>query len=253
MKAFLKILTLMLILFTFGMQNQQIFASRGDLSGGPVRVSPKQDPVDGNKLGDGTDNLYACTYNTTERKWSQPEKMNVDVKLENKSSKKNNFIIKEENGNSDLYLSTLVDGIWTPPQKLGATVNSEFSESSACLNSDGSILYFSSNRPGGFGGYDIYRCEKMENGEWGPAVNLGRSVNSIKDEETPYILSDDLTLYFSSQGHSSIGGYDVYVSTMNDDGFWGQPENMNLPVNSKMNDLFFSLSDDENKIYITRY
>ncbi|MFH0896274.1 MAG: hypothetical protein V2A54_17710 [Bacteroidota bacterium] len=253
MKAFSKILVAVLILFAFGMKSQQIFASGFKLTGGPYKVCPTQKPTDGNIIGDGTDNVYASTYSTTERKWSQPEKLNVNGKMENKATKKNNFIVKEESGNSDLYLSNLVNGTWTPPQKMGAPINSEFSESSACLTSDGAILYFSSNRPGGFGGYDIYKCERQENGEWGPAVNLGKSVNTPKDEETPYILTDDLTLYFSSQGHGSIGGYDVYVSTLNDDGFWGRPENLNFPVNSNINDLFFSLSDDENLIYITRY
>jgi hypothetical protein len=252
MKAFTKILAAVLILFAFGMKSQQIFASGSIFIGGPFKICPTQNFTDGNDLGDGTDNLYTSTYSTSDRKWSQPQKLSVNVNLD-KNKKKIDFIVKEENGNADLYLTTLINGIWTPPQKLGSSINSEFSESGACMTSDGSILYFSSNRPGGYGGYDIYRCERLENGEWGPAVNLGKSVNSAKDEETPYILPDDLTLYFSSQGHGSIGGYDVFISTMNDDGFWGQPENLNLPVNSNLNDLFFSLSPDENKIYITRY
>ena len=109
-----------------------------------------------------------------------------------------------------------------------------------------------SDRPGGYGGKDIYVSEKLSNGEWGPALNLGPTVNTPFNEDSPYFSNDERTLYFSSQGHKTMGGYDVFVSTMSDDGYWSEPENIGYPVNTPFDDIYFRPTFNEKRaVYST--
>jgi outer membrane protein OmpA-like peptidoglycan-associated protein len=102
------------------------------------------------------------------------------------------------------------------------------------ITADGNRLYFSSNREGGFGGYDLYYVQKL-NGVWGEAINLGKYVNSLDDEMFPY-LANDTVLYFSSNGHIGYGGADIYTSTQQQ-GIWQEPINAGLPFNSSKDDF----------------
>lgn len=111
----------------------------------------------------------------------------------------------------DLYYSNLNGTEWSKPEKLNANINSEFWEGSCSITADGRYLYFASERPGGLGGRDLYMSEKV-NGEWGVAVNLGPSINTPLNEDAPFIHPDGITLFFSSEGHKSIGGYDIMYS-----------------------------------------
>ncbi|HQQ94618.1 MAG TPA: hypothetical protein PLQ93_08700, partial [Bacteroidia bacterium] len=111
----------------------------------------------------------------------------------------------------DLYLSRINDkNQWGELQKLGESINSSFVESSACFSTDSSEIFFSSNRPGGFGGKDIYRIKRLPNQDWSWAYNLGPEVNSAQDEDAPFLHPDGRTLFFSSKGHDCMGNYDVF-------------------------------------------
>ncbi|MEI7594884.1 MAG: OmpA family protein [Bacteroidota bacterium] len=168
----------------------------------------------------------------------------ISVAPDNKSI----FIYKDDNGDGNIYLSKLEEGDWSVPKKLGSNVNTKYWETHASVSSDESILYFTSNRPGGFGGRDIYKSYKQSNGEWGPAQNLGESINSSEDEDAPFISDDGVTLYFSSKGHESMGGFDIFTSTLSEDGFWSEAENIGYPINSTSDDVFY-LPVDENHAY----
>ena len=109
-------------------------------------------------------------------------------------------------------LQILLNGAWTPIKKLNKNINTKFYESHASISSDGKKLYFTSNREGGQGNLDIYVSEKDESGDWGPAVNLGAAINTPFNEDTPFITENDSMLYFSSEGHSSMGGFDNFKS-----------------------------------------
>ncbi|MDX2191255.1 MAG: hypothetical protein SFY32_15490 [Bacteroidota bacterium] len=141
---------------------------------------------------------------------------------------------------------------WSIPLKLSINVNSPSQELSATLSNDGQILIFSSNRKGGFGGFDLYKSERKRNGVFGPAVNLGPTINTSGNEESPFLHANGRNLYFSSNGHASnMGGYDVYLTTFNDSLKWSKPMNLGYPLNTTDDDLYFSLSADMMKGYIS--
>ncbi len=115
-------------------------------------------------------------------------------------------------------------------------------EPSVCISSDGNVIYFSSERTGGFGGLDIYKSEKTSDGKWSEPVNLGETVNTNFDEDAPFISPDGKTLYFSSKGHHNMGDYDIFISEFNGES-WSKPLNLGFPVNSSSDDIFFIVSN----------
>ena len=146
-------------------------------------------------------------------------------------------------GSCDLYISYLTRNGWSEPRNLGSNVNSEFWESSPSLSPDKRDLYFSSSRPGGYGGSDIWVCHRDDNGHWGPPQNLGPLINTAGDEGTPFIHADNQTLYFNSNGHEGYSDKaDLYVSRKQPDGSWSQPENLGYPINT---------IDDEGSLVVT--
>lgn len=159
------------------------------------------------------------------------------------------FIYRDDNGDGNIYMSELKNSEWSSPEKLSSEINSKYWETHACLSPDGNTLYFVSNRPGGYGGRDIYQCEKLASGKWAPAVNLGPKINTEYDEESPFIIADGVTLYFASKGHESMGGFDIFTSTLSEDGFWSTPENFGYPINTTDDDVFYVPTKDEKDAY----
>lgn len=168
------------------------------------------------------------------------------------------FRTTEDLTSGDLYLTMLEGENWVVPQLLGEHINSEYSEPSATMSEDGKTIYFSSNRPGGYGGKDIYRVIQFNNGDWSLPQNLGPVVNSPQDEDAPFIHPDGITLYFSSKGHQTMGGYDIFKSVVDPDAEveyvgqppkWSQPENLGYPINSTDDDIYFVLSTDGERGY----
>lgn len=149
------------------------------------------------------------------------------------------LIYRSDNFIGDLYTSRLSDGKWSTLTKLNANINTKYWESHACLTRNNDTLYFTSNRKGGYGGLDIYFSTKDAAGQWKIPVNLGSVINSIYNEETPFITGDGKTLYFSSYGHYNMGGYDVFYSSLLDDGSWSVPVNAGYPINTTEDDIFF--------------
>lgn len=191
-------------------------------------------------------------------KWGPPESIGTNINSETHdacvglSSDGNTLIIfrtdKDLKG-GDLYLSKLQGDIWLTPEKLGNMVNSEYNEPSACLNVDGMMMYFSSNRPGGYGGKDLYRITRFANGDWSLPMNLGPTVNTSYDDDAPFLHPDGVTLYFSSKGHETIGGYDIYETVFNDSIGWSKPQNLGYPINTTGDDIYFVLSTDGKRGY----
>jgi outer membrane protein OmpA-like peptidoglycan-associated protein len=150
------------------------------------------------------------------------------------------FVYKGENG-GDLFECHLKGDEWSTPKRLDKTINTKYHESSATFSYDGKIIYFVSDRDGGFGGRDIYMSELNEKGKWGDAKNLGSIINTKYDEEGVFMHPDGKTLYFSSKGHSSMGGYDIFKTVL-ENGTWSKPENIGYPINTAGNDVFFAMS-----------
>lgn len=143
----------------------------------------------------------------------------------------------------DIYMSVLDGHVWSAPEKLGPTINTKYWEGSASMSSDEQTLYFASEKPGGIGQRDIWMAKKLENGEWAEAVNLGPNINTTLNEDAPFIHSDGVTLFFSSEGHNSMGGYDIMYSS-HESGEWSKPTNLDYPVNTTGDDVFYVLSAD---------
>ncbi len=153
----------------------------------------------------------------------------------------------------DIYFCENKNGKWDKIKKLNTNINSRYNETHASFANNGKTLYFTSNRIGGYGGLDIYRSDLDSDGDWGPASNLGPVINTSLDEESPFMSDDNQSLYFSSQGHFNMGGYDIFVSTRNDEGELENPLNIGYPVNSTDNDLFYFPMKDGKQGYHAKY
>lgn len=163
------------------------------------------------------------------------------------------LIYKDDNGDGNIYSTTLNGETWTKPVKLNDNINSKSWEPSACISADGHTIYFVSDRSGGYGGRDIYMSKLDEKGEWGKAVNLGPSINTKYDEDAPFIHDDGVTLSFSSNGHNTMGGFDVFTSLLSEDGTWAEPMNVGFPVNTPDDDVFYVVSPDGRTSYFTSF
>ena len=155
--------------------------------------------------------------------------------------------------NGDIYRSDFINGKWSRITRLNDNINTEFNETHASLSADGNMMYFTSSRKGGHGGLDIYRSDKEERGEWGPANNLGPVINTPFNEESPFASQDGKKLYFSSQGHYNMGGYDLFVSELSESGEWLPPVNIGYPVSTSDDDIFFYPAEEDNTGYHSEY
>ena len=188
----------------------------------------------------------AIFYSKKERgKWQTPIEITAEINAgeDCTSSSLNNdgtelFLYKTDNYDGAIYSSQFVNGAWTPIKKLNKNINTKFYESHASISSDGKKLYFTSNRDGGQGNLDIYVSEKDASGDWGPAVNLGAAVNTPFNEDTPFITKNDSVLYFCSEGHNSMGGFDNFKSQKSGT-TWKTPTNLGYPINTTDDDKFF--------------
>jgi outer membrane protein OmpA-like peptidoglycan-associated protein len=159
------------------------------------------------------------------------------------------FVFTDE-GNGDLYFTQNLNGTWTVPEPLPGIINSTFEEKSVTISKDETALYFSSNRPGGYGGLDLYKATKDSKGHWSNVKNLGPKINSDFDEDGPFIDYAGTTLYFSSKGRKGMGGFDVFKATF-DEGTneWTDPVNLGYPINTPDDDIYFVASKDSKRAY----
>lgn len=154
-------------------------------------------------------------------------------------------------GNGNIYYTVFDGKDWAQLQEFGSDVNTEYVESHACLSSDGNVLFFSSERPGGFGGKDIYRCIKLPNGKWSKALNMGPAINSEYDEDGGFIHPDGQTFYFASNGPMSMGGFDILYATLNEDNKFSNVTNIGYPINTTDDDIFYVVSPDGRRGYFS--
>ncbi len=138
---------------------------------------------------------------------------------------------KNSIGGCDLYISFRKGSAWSPARNLGPEINSRYWDSSPTIAADGRTIYFSSKRPGGLGGSDIWSVALNKNNKWDEVKNLGAPINTPGNDETPYLHPDNTTLYFVSDGHVGMGSYDIYFSKKSN-GVWAPPENLGYPINT---------------------
>ncbi len=189
--------------------------------------------------------------------WTTPKNFNVETNTNNSlisltlsPDGKDLYIYRDDLGNGNIYKSTFDGQKWSKIKKLNKNINTRDLETSACLSADGKTLYFASNRKGGYGSLDIYKSELTADGDWGKAVNLGPTINGKFDEISPQILDDNKTLYFASQGHYNMGGYDVFISMLTDSNKWSEPLNLGYPINTTDDNSYFQPLNNGNEAYV---
>ena len=154
--------------------------------------------------------------------------------------------------NCDIFVSYRINGEWKELMNLGDSINGYNTwEGQPSVSADGKTLYFASARDDSYGGIDIYRSFKDENGNWRKAENLGNTINTDKDDKSPFLHSDNHTLYFSSNGRLGLGGFDIYLSRLNMEGQWSEPLNIGYPINTVEDDLGFIVGTNGNKAYFS--
>ncbi len=162
------------------------------------------------------------------------------------------LIYKDDGGDGNIYESELKGNEWGTLKYEMSPINSGSWETHACYSSDNHVLYFVSDRPGGFGGRDIYKCLRLPNGKWGPAQNLGDTINTKYYEDGVFIHPDGKQIFFSSKGHNSMGGFDIFTSFIdNENGFWSTPINYGYPVNTTDDDVFLITSPDGRRAFFS--
>lgn len=147
-------------------------------------------------------------------------------------------------GGYDLYISYNTPEGWSEPENLGEAINTPYWESAPSISPDNRTLYFSSDRPGGYGGRDLYKSERKANGRWSPAVNLGPVINSKGNDLYPYIHADNQTLYFTSDGWQGYGNTDLFIARKTGVDEWSTPENLGYPINTIDDEGSITISSD---------
>ncbi len=223
---------------------------------GPKSIGGKQTlPGVPNENGDYFEDIYMSVK--TDTGWSQPqplpENINTNghdacIALSNDGQKL--FIFKnppEDPG--QIEMSRLDGKTWLDAELLKGQIQSNYWEGSITLSADEQSVYFSSERPGGYGGKDIYVAYKNEDGTWGRVKNLGPAINTPEDDDAPFIHPNGISLVFSSRGHNSMGGFDLFFAELKDDSTWTTPVNFGYPVNTPGDDIYFVLSADGERGY----
>jgi len=188
------------------------------------------------------------TSNQTETgDWTEPEILSICKPNQNESPSSispngNQLLINSGDfSKNNIYKSTIYGSKLSESSPFPAKyLNTNRNDIDASISFNEESLYFSSDRKGGFGGFDIYRLRKLPDGTWSKPINLGEKINSKNDEISPFIALDNKTLYFSSNGASSMGGFDIFVSQVNAINEWLEPKNMGIPINSTDDDLSYS-------------
>ncbi len=208
------------------------------------------------------DDIYISTWDDKKHNWAHS--VNIGTPINTNYHDANMSISPDGNtifiyknipnitGSGDIYFSTKSPtGEWSEPKPiLNKEINTTYFESSACITSDGNTMFFVSEREkGGYGHGDIYMT-KREGNSWGTPVNLGPTINSPYDEIGVYIHPDGKTLFFSSNGHKTMGGYDIFMSYF-DNGKWAEPINLGYPINTTHDEIHFVLSTDKKTAYIS--
>lgn len=227
------------------------YTYRGKKSqGGLMNEKYEQDPD-----GEYYEDIY-ITYRIGNN-WTDPEPITAinnlghDASIAISPDGQNLFVYKNSPSDmGDIYMSTLSGADWGAATILKGDINTnKYWEGSATISPDGNILYFVTDRPGGYGGRDIYQAELQFDGSWSNIRNLGPEINTSDDEDAPFMHQDGKILHFSSTGHNSIGGYDIFSTVLQKDGTWSKATNLGYPINTSDDDKYYVVTADGKNAY----
>lgn len=201
------------------------------------------------------DDIYYSTWEN--ETWTSPKRISDDLKLSGYTmpvSLSFNgevlLLVHDNNDNGNIYMSEFKDGKWSAAKKLNKNINSRKWESHAFLSKEADKLYFTSARKGGEGDLDLYVSEMTDEGNWGTAKNIGDNLNTSFHEEVPFLVDNGNQLYFGSEGHGNMGGFDMFVSVYDSvENEWGEPINLGYPYNTVGNDLAYIVTFHNKFIY----
>jgi outer membrane protein OmpA-like peptidoglycan-associated protein len=235
-----------------------LFTSRGENVTGAGNTEGKKG---GNLATDGEyfEDIFE-TKRIDDENWDKPRSLSgvlngkghdASTQLFDNDSK---LLMYRQDENGDIFYSEKSGGDWTQPKKLNQNINSKAFESDAYITPDGLTIYFSTGKYSEDGTLDIYYATRQAGGDWGAAKSMGSAINTKYDDDSPYLSRDGKTLYFSSRGHNTMGGYDIFKSEYDSIGKkWGRPENMGYPINTPDDDTYYRLSPDGSYAYLSSY
>ncbi|QNF34914.1 PD40 domain-containing protein [Adhaeribacter swui] len=192
--------------------------------------------------------------------WSEPRSLNLHLNSKGHDASIQLFdndtrlLMYRQSQNGDFYVARRKESNWSLPEKLNGHINTPNYESDAFITHDNNTLYFATTHFSKKGDKDLFMSRKDANGVWGKPVSLGNTINTAFDEDSPFLTPDGKTLYFTSRGHNTMGGYDVFVSHLDSvTQTWSAPENMGYPINSPDDDTYFRLNADGTMAYLSSY
>jgi outer membrane protein OmpA-like peptidoglycan-associated protein len=237
-----------------------IFTSRGEaVTGATGSVSDKK-----NKSVAADGEYYEDIFEATrvdDENWQKPRSLSgvlngkghdASIQLFDNDTK---MLMYRNDNNGDIFVTDKSGGDWTAPKALDGNINSKAFESDAFITPDGLTIYFSTGKYSEDGTLDLYTATRTSTGtDWGTARSLGANINTKYDDDSPYLSKDGKTLYFSSRGHNTMGGYDIFKSEYDEAGRkWGPAQNMGYPVNTPDDDSYYRLSPDGSYAYLSSY
>ena len=200
------------------------------------------------------------SYKDFDSVWSTPVKLDFCQPRRNEATialstdERKIYLYEDSTGNGDIYFTDFYHAKFQDITKLETKdVNTKYWETHCMMSHDKQFFFLVSDRDGGFGGRDIYIMKKQDDGSWGEPINLGPNINSEYDEDSPFISVDNNTLYFSTNGEKSIGGFDIMTSTVDEMGVWKEAVNLGYPFNSTNDDIFYTTTIDGKKGYLTSF
>src|SRR5574343_163565 len=211
------------------------------------------------QLNQYPEDIYV-SYGELNSNWTAPERLSFcDGKLNEatvtiSSDERRIYTYEDRTGYGDIYYSDFQNNNFSALTLLEhKNLNTKYWETHCTVTPDGQNMYFVSDRPGGFGGRDIYRSVKLPNGQWSEPINLGPLINTAYDEDSPFIAVDNKTLYFSSNGPSSMGGFDIFVSIRDENNVWSNSVNLGYPINSTGDDIYYTTTADGHYGYLSSF
>ena len=236
-----------------------IFTSRGEnvtgATGNPTDKKNKSIAADGEYYED----VFEATRQDDEN-WQKPRSLSnalngkghdASIQLFDNDTK---LLMYRNDNNGDIFVSDKSGSDWTAPKPLGGNINSKNFESDAYITPDGLTIYFSTGKYSEDGTLDLYTATRTAGGDFGPAKSLGANINTKYDDDSPYLSKDGKSLYFSSRGHNTMGGYDIFKSDYDEAGRkWGPAQNMGYPINTPDDDSYYRLSPDGSYAYLSSY
>jgi len=200
------------------------------------------------------------SYMDFDATWTEAMKLDFCLPKRNEatiavsSDERRVYLYEDSTGSGDIYYSDFYAAKFNDIKALNITgLNSEFWETHCMMSHDGTRLFFSSDRPGGFGGRDLYVIKKTGDTTWSAPINLGDKINTAFDEDAPFVSVDNKMLYFSSNGEKSIGGFDIMIADLLDNGTWSESRNLGYPFNSTNDDIYYTTTIDGLRGYLTSF